>query len=115
MVYSFHSPPPSPTPTLSLSLHRCSLLRVRKAKWKEESRNKDFTLVCVCVFFFCVSQEAVWFLSNITAGNQAQVQVKISQVCLSLFLLVQDETGRKINHSDFRKEKGYRPWWCGLL
>ena len=71
--------------------------------------------VCVCVFFFCVSQEAVWFLSNITAGNQAQVQVKISQVCLSLVLLVQDETGRKINHSDFRKEKGYRPWWSGLL
>ena len=66
---------PHPNP---LSLHRCSLLKVRKAKWKEESRNKDFTLVCVCVFFFCVSQEAVWFLSNITAGNQAQVQVKIS-------------------------------------
>lgn len=75
MVYSFNSPVPHPNP---LSL------QVRKAKWKEKSRNKDFTLVCVCVcFFFCVSQEAVWFLSNITAGNQAQVQVKISQVCLS--------------------------------
>lgn len=108
MVYSFNSPVPHPNP---LSL------QVRKAKWKEKSRNKDFTIVCVCVcvFFFCVSQEAVWFLSNITAGNQAQVQVKISQVCLSLVLLVQDETGRKINHSDFRKEKGYRPWWSGLL
>ena len=70
--------------------------------------------LCVCVFFR-VSQEAVWFLSNITAGNQAQVQVKISQGCLSLLvLLVQDETGRKINHSYFRKEKGYRPWWSGL-
>ena len=108
MVYSFNSPVPHPNP---LSL------QVRKAKWKEKSRNKDFTLVCVCVcvFFFCVSQEAVWFLSNITAGNQAQVQVKISQVSLSLVLLVQDETERKINHSDFRKEKGYRPWWSGLL
>ena len=49
---------------------------------EEKTSKQGFMLVCVCVFFFCVSQEAVWFLSNITAGNQAQVQVKISQVCL---------------------------------
>ena len=34
---------------------------------------------------------------------------------LSLVLLVQDETGRKINRSDFPMEKGYTPWWSGLL
>lgn len=80
----------------------------------KKSKQGFYISLCVCVFF-CVSQEAVWFLSNITAGNQAQVQVKISQGCLSLVLLVQDETERKINHSDFRKEKGYRPLWSGRL
>ena len=41
--------------------------------------------VCVCINFYkctylyllCVFQEAVWFLSNITAGNQQQVQAVI--------------------------------------
>ncbi len=28
-------------------------------------------------FYFIISQEAVWFLSNITAGNQQQVQAII--------------------------------------
>ena len=49
---------------------------------RKKSKQGFYISLCVCVFFR-VSQEAVWFLSNITAGNQAQVQVKISQVCLS--------------------------------
>lgn len=37
---------------------------------------KWFVCACVCMRAY-VLQEAVWFLSNITAGNQQQVQAVI--------------------------------------
>lgn len=56
------------------------------------------------MFALLVLQEAVWFLSNITAGNQQQVQAVIDAKLVPMIIHLLDKVGvhfSSVMHHDF--------------
>ena len=58
-----------------ISVSLCLLLLIRSPEYVV--MNSDFFCLNVTSGLYFYLQEAVWFLSNITAGNQTQVQAVI--------------------------------------
>ena len=53
------------------------------------------------ISFACWFQEAVWFLSNITAGNQQQVQSVIDAKLIPLIIKHLKKVFYAAHHTDF--------------